>query len=143
MINKKDIERKVEMAKGLADKYELEALSKEFDMLKRANDDYKINVLFIGGYSAGKSALLNCMIGSEKLVENQAPETAIATELKFAEVDSIFAVDTEGKMKTLESTDQADAEEHNHSKYNYMLEDLIGDALDLSENERQMLCRVE
>ena len=35
------------------------------------------------------------------------------------------------------------AEEHNHTKHNYMLEDLIGDALDLSDNERQMLCRVE
>ena len=35
------------------------------------------------------------------------------------------------------------AEEHNHTKHNYTLEDLIGDALDLSDDERQMLCRVE
>jgi len=124
VINKKDINKKVEMAKTLADKYELEALSNEFEMLKKSNDDYRINVLFIGGYSAGKSALLNCMIGSEKLVENQAPETAIATELRFAEVDSIYAVDTDGKMTSLESTEQADVEMHNYIIYNVFSEKL-------------------
>lgn len=124
MIDKKTLGKKVDMAKGLAEKYELDMLSDEFEMLKKNINDYKINVLFIGGYSAGKSALLNCMIGSEKLVENQAPETAIATELRFAEVDSIYAVDADGKMKALESTDQANAEEYNHIIYNICSENL-------------------
>lgn len=35
------------------------------------------------------------------------------------------------------------AEKHNHSKHNYMLEDLVGDVLDLLGNERQFLCRTE
>ena len=125
MIDKKTLEKKVDMAKGLAEKYELDMLSDEFEMLKKNINDYKINVLFIGGYSAGKSALLNCMIGSEKLVENQAPETAIATELRFAEADSIYAVDADGKMKALESTDQANAEEYNHIIYNIYSENLV------------------
>jgi len=124
MIDKKKMATKIDQAKALADKYELKMLSNEFEMLKKVNDDYKINVLFIGGYSAGKSALLNCLIGSEKLVENQAPETAIATELCFAEVDSIYAVDMDGKMARLSSTDQADPEKHNHLVYNIFSEQL-------------------
>lgn len=124
MINKNEISKKIEMAKELADKYELASLSNDFEMLKKSNEEYKINVLFIGGYSAGKSALLNCMIGSEKLVENQAPETAIATELSFAEVDSIVAISNEGKSTSVESLQNIEADTCNHVVYNVYSENL-------------------
>lgn len=124
MINKNEISKKIEMAKELADKYELASLSNDFAMLKKSNEEYKINVLFIGGYSAGKSALLNCMIGSEKLVENQAPETAIATELSFAEVDSIVAISNEGKSTSVESLQNIEADTCNHVVYNVYSENL-------------------
>lgn len=124
MINKNEISKKIEMAKELADKYELASLSNDFEMLKKSNEEYKICVLFIGGYSAGKSALLNCMIGSEKLVENQAPETAIATELSFAEVDSIVAISDEGKSTSVESLQNIEADTCNHVVYNVYSENL-------------------
>ena len=124
MINKNEISKKIEMAKELADKYELTSLSNDFEMLKKSNEEYKISVLFIGGYSAGKSALLNCMIGSEKLVENQAPETAIATELSFAEVDSIVAISNEGKSTSVESLQNIEADTCNHVVYNVYSENL-------------------
>lgn len=124
MINKNEISKKIEMAKELADKYELASLGNDFEMLKKSNEEYKINVLFIGGYSAGKSALLNCMIGSEKLVENQAPETAIATELSFAEVDSIVAISNEGKSTSVESLQNIEADTCNHVVYNVYSENL-------------------
>lgn len=124
MINKNEISKKIEMAKELADKYELTSLSNDFEMLKKSNEEYKISVLFIGGYSAGKSALLNCMIGSEKLVENQAPETAIATELSFAEVDSIVAISDEGKSTSVESLQNIEADTCNHVVYNVYSENL-------------------
>ena len=124
MINKNEISKKIEMAKELADKYELASLSNDFEMLKKSNEEYKISVLFIGGYSAGKSALLNCMIGSEKLVENQAPETAIATELSFAEVDSIVAISDEGKSTSVESLQNIEADTCNHVVYNVYSENL-------------------
>ena len=49
MIDKKTLGKKVDMAKGLAEKYELDMLSDEFEMLKKNINDYKIgfNIKFI------------------------------------------------------------------------------------------------
>lgn len=125
MINKDRIKERILEARKIADKYELTNLSNEFNNLETINDEYKISVLFIGGYSAGKSALLNCVIGEEKLVENQAPETAIATELMFAEKESIYGVDEEGKLHTLNSLDNADVDKYNHVNYNINSDNLM------------------
>lgn len=45
--------------------------------------EFKVRVLFVGCFSAGKSALLNKFIGKDILKENQNRETAIATEIVY------------------------------------------------------------
>ena len=78
-------------------------------------------------------------LNDEELKDDREP----ITKDKFIEyIEENFTLNKRMCLDLLESIFDY-AEEHNHTKYNYMLEDLIGDALDLSDNERQMLCRVE
>ena len=78
-------------------------------------------------------------LNDEGLEEDREP----ITKDKFMEyIEENFTLNKRTCLDLLESIFDY-AEEHNHTKHNYMLEDLIGDALDLSDNERQMLCRVE
>ena len=78
-------------------------------------------------------------LNDEELEEDREP----ITKDKFMEyIEENFTLNKRMCLDLLESIFDY-AEEHNHSKYNYMLEDLIADVLDLSDNERQMLCRVE
>lgn len=46
---------------------------------------FSLKVLLVGGFSAGKSALINTILGRELLEEEQNPETAIATEIIYGE----------------------------------------------------------
>lgn len=59
----------------------LEKLSNELD-------EAKVYVPVIGKFSAGKSALINCLIGRPVLVENISPETALPTEIKYTKGSS-------------------------------------------------------
>ncbi len=117
MIEKSNLEKQIEMGKGIAEKYGLDELSDEFEQTAEINQNYKMRMLFIGGFSAGKSALINCMIGSEKLAENQAPETAIAAEVSFGEEDVLFAVDLNGNAVEYTDTDVLDVNELSHLEY--------------------------
>ena len=78
-------------------------------------------------------------LNDEGLEDDKEP----ITKDKFMEyIEENFTLNKRMCLDLLESIFDY-AEEHNHTKHNYMLEDLIGDVLDLSDNERQMLCRVE
>lgn len=81
---------------------------------------------------------------TEKQIENIKPKfKEPITKDKFMEyIEENFALNKRMCLDLLESIFDY-AEKHNHTKYNYMLEDLIGDALDLSDNEKEMLFRVE
>lgn len=43
----------------------------------------------VGGFSAGKSTLINSFLGTEILPTAVTPETALATELRYSETDYI------------------------------------------------------
>ena len=45
--------------------------------------DFRLHIVVIGAFSAGKSAMLNTLIGDELLSEGQRPETALASELIY------------------------------------------------------------
>ena len=61
----------------------------------------------VGEFSAGKSTLLNSFIGREKqiLPTSVAPETAIATELRFGTDERIEAIDKNGNVAKRFSVD--------------------------------------
>ena len=67
MINKENNNNKVIKAKEVAEKYGLTNMVMELDAFIFMNNNYKVHILMIGGYSAGKSALLNKYIGKNIL----------------------------------------------------------------------------
>ncbi len=94
-----DIEKIIEISK----KYEIEKLKKEFKLILKESNEFKVNILFIGSFSAGKSALLNRLIGKNILEESQAPETAIATELYASEEEYIVLNKKDGSRQIITS----------------------------------------
>lgn len=82
----------VKLIGGLTEKYELRTLSQKTETLKKEMNDFRMKFLFVGGFSAGKSALVNAFIGTELLEEGQRPETAIPSEIVYSEEEYVEAV---------------------------------------------------
>lgn len=61
------------------------------DKIRHKMQTFRINLVLIGAFSAGKSALLNAFLNQDLLTENQRPETAIASELIYDETEYIEA----------------------------------------------------
>lgn len=108
MINKIQNKSKASVAKEIAKKYGLSDLEKEFNSFIEFNEQYKAHILLIGGYSAGKSALLNKYIGKTVLVEDQGPQTNVATELHYSENERIVATFMDGTKSEVMSPDDVD-----------------------------------
>ncbi len=117
MVDKKCNNDKAIQIKGFAQKYGLNDLDKEIENFISLNDAYKAHVLLIGGYSAGKTALLNKYIGKSVLVEGQGPQTNVATELYFSENERIIANMMDGENKILSRTDMVDVKEVRNIEY--------------------------
>lgn len=58
--------------------------------------DFKVKVLVVGGFSAGKSSLLNRLLNTNILKEAITPQTAIATELYFGKDEHVVLVKSDG-----------------------------------------------
>lgn len=56
----------------------------------------------VGGFSAGKSTLINSFLGSDLLPTAITPETALATELRYSTTDYIEAVQADGNIQRYE-----------------------------------------
>ena len=115
MINKKNYNLDIEKIIEIAKKYEIESSKEDFKLILEESKRFKINVLFVGSFSAGKSALLNCLIGKNILEESQAPETAIATELYDSEEEYTVLNKEDGSRKII--TSKISEEDIKNSKY--------------------------
>ena len=77
---------------------EFDILQPRFELHEEAIKNFSANILIVGGFSAGKSALLNSLLGNEEiLTENISPETAIATELIYGSEEKIIRVKENGE----------------------------------------------
>lgn len=74
-----------EKAKAIADKYELKELSEKIEGCVKEIPEFKVTVPVVGGFSTGKSSLLNFMLGEELLSTNITPETAIPAEITYGD----------------------------------------------------------
>ena len=61
--------------------------------------DAELIVPVVGGFSAGKSTLLNSFLGNEILPTAVTPETALATELRYSDSNYIEAVTASGTVE--------------------------------------------
>lgn len=69
--------------------------------------DFKITVPLIGGFSTGKSSILNTLIDKELLSTGIMPETAVPTELFYGQDNVIYCTDngeTEGNIIDLHTS---------------------------------------
>lgn len=80
-------------------KYELRTLESKTAEIQKRMDDFCLKVLFVGGFSAGKSALINAIIGEEILQEGQRPETAIACEIVYDTKEYVEAIKGDRKVQ--------------------------------------------
>lgn len=58
----------------------------------------------VGGFGAGKSTLINSLLGSNLLPTAITPETALATELRYSETDYIEAINSDGHTEQYDLT---------------------------------------
>ena len=56
-------------------------------------------VPIIGGFSAGKSTLINALIGREVLPVDISPETELAAEIRYADQEAIHAIKKDGSIE--------------------------------------------
>lgn len=117
MINKQKNTEKAALIKEFAEKYGVTELVGEMDEFMVHNNEYKAHILMIGGYSAGKSALLNKYIGKNVLRENQGPETDIATELHFSENERLIAIMLNGTKEEVSSIEEVDVDAARNVEY--------------------------
>lgn len=81
-------------------------------------DNFDIKLMFVGHFNAGKSSLLNALMGKQDfLKEAQEPQTALATELIYDENESAYAYDTAGKKELYDSSKEYTSKEYNHLEY--------------------------
>lgn len=81
--------------------------------------DTELIVPVVGGFSAGKSTLINSWLGDEVLSTNLTPETALATELRYSIDDYIEAVKADGGIDKYE-LNQSEEIKNNASQYQYL-----------------------
>lgn len=93
--------------------------------LKQSIDEFKIKVLIIGEFSAGKTALVNKLLGSEILKEDITPETAIATELHYDKTEHVDMVPESGEAVKCSLADASMADPRKYMKYVYYLDNPV------------------
>ncbi|WP_164726434.1 dynamin family protein [Veillonella sp. VA139] len=122
MINKQKNDERVELLRKIGDKYQLSDIGTNVDDFKKTNAEYHAHILMVGGFSAGKSALLNKYIGKSILNESQSPETAFASELKFSENERILEVLNDGNIEEVTDVNSLSSESENISNLVYYVD---------------------
>ncbi|MDH2997397.1 hypothetical protein A1D22_00230 [Pasteurellaceae bacterium LFhippo2] len=73
----------------------------------------------IGAFSAGKSTLINSLLGTKTLLTAVTPETALATELRYSIQEYIEAVNEDGSIQKFEISQLAEIKD-NAQNFKYL-----------------------
>lgn len=119
MINKKNYLMKVKEISDIAKKNGFDKILNKVNECTKEMDQFSLKILFVGGFSAGKSALINTMLDRDLLVEDQKPETAIASEVIFDNIEYVELIDDEGKSTKceLDEVENFDFDKYRFLKY--------------------------
>lgn len=94
--------KEIQMLSEISSRYDVQVVNEKLERLIDQIHNFRSKVLFVGGFSAGKSALLNSLLQreSELLAEAITPQTAIATELVYdtEEYAEVFADKTTERL---------------------------------------------
>ena len=120
MLNKKIFVSRLEKLEFLMRKYSMEKVVLDsINNLKVEIDEYATRILMIGEFSSGKSAFLNKLLEKEDLFKvDQAPETAIASEIIYDKKEFVECVDLKNDISKVNFED---AKNLNASNYKYLI----------------------
>ena len=77
---------------------ENDVLQPRFAERRKSIEEFSAKILFVGEFSAGKSALLNSFLGDEDILrEDIPPETAVSAELVYSLSEKIICVKESGE----------------------------------------------
>ena len=99
-----------------------DALRSGFAECEDSVKNFSADVLFVGGFSAGKTALINSLLGGDEILrENITPETAIPSEIIYGSPEKIIRVKENGQkeLSTLAAINELTID--GFSKYIYVL----------------------
>ena len=101
-MEKQELINKVEILKDISKKYEIENLS--LGQLITDINTFKVTVPVVGGFSSGKSSLINALLGNRILATAIEAKTAIPTEVFYGD-NSIYKVKKDGKSEKISLED--------------------------------------
>lgn len=123
-MNKKDLQQTIETALNIVEgNHALDsALSAQFQKIGDEIEQFNAKILVVGGFSAGKSAMLNTFLGTEEILpENISPETAIATELRYGIDEKILCIQDGGDVVFCNFDEVREKSVEGYAKYVYVL----------------------
>lgn len=88
-LAKQNLNNADSIAKANVDKTNLE---------RELNTRSYVKVPFVGDFNAGKSSLINSLLGPDLLPTNILPETAVSYELYFSEQERLEVLDEDGTV---------------------------------------------
>ena len=123
-MNKKELIQILDDTEHILQKNQIlnAGFKEDFDSQRLEISEFKAKILFVGGFSAGKSALLNTFLGEDEILEeNISPETAIATELVFGSNEKVILIDKNGGQEFSDFNSIKNYAPQNYQKYIYVL----------------------
>ena len=130
MVNRNKFDSFVDSMKLIASHHEKCDMQESIQRLIDIRENFDIKLMVVGHFNAGKSTLLNALIGRpEFLKEAQMPQTAIATELIYGEEENAVAYKNDGDFVTIEEDVNYSPEHFSHLEYHICEKSLkaIGD----------------
>ncbi len=88
----------------VADKYSLDNERNQINQAIEEIPTFRVTAPIVGGFSTGKSSLINAVIGEKLLSTNITPETAVPTEITYGN-NKVTLVDKNGHEKVLSLSD--------------------------------------
>ena len=101
---------------------EYDILRPRFLSQKNDIESFTAKILFVGAFSAGKSALINSLLGDEEILkENISPQTALPAELIYSPCETVEIVRQNGEIDSCDIADAENFSVEEYSKYIYRL----------------------
>lgn len=84
--------------------------------------DFMVRTPIIGPFSAGKTSLINALLGEKLLSVELTPETAFPAEIRYAEEEFFILLQDGKKKKILKKTDLKNTEEFYGENHNFLFD---------------------
>ncbi len=118
MVDRNGYDSILESLSLIGEHYSECGFERSVQQIRSTKEAFDIKLMFVGHFSAGKSALLNGLIGRPGFLrEAQLPQTAVATELRYDEEERAVAYRHSGGKEPLAEQGTYTPNEYSHLEY--------------------------